>query len=121
MIFSFHCEERYNILSTLQQSELLFQSYFWGMDDGQTKPLLEESSICKGSPLEPSWDREKSPGYTAHPGPFHHISFIAVTTHVLPAITDLAVWESLPMILGECSLSISFFPGFPELPSRQEM
>jgi len=36
-------EEKYIIPTTFQQSELFFQTYFWGMDNEQTKDLCQRS------------------------------------------------------------------------------
>lgn len=119
MILPFQCTEKYIIPTTFQQSKLFFQTYFWGMDNrGKQKTSARGVLHMQRTSSRTFMGQTKVTRLYCPPWPLSPISFFAVSTCVLLAIIDLGVWESLPMILGECSLSIYFFQGFPELPPR---
>ena len=101
---------------------IIYPNLLWGhRQQGTIKRLLpEETSVCKGPLLAPSWDREKPPGHTTCPCP--QVSFQAIFHPHASCSNRLGCsGVCLPTALGEWSLPICSFQGFLKLPSRQEM
>lgn len=108
MILPFQCKEKYIIPTTFQQSELFFQTYFWGMDNrGKQKTSARGVLLMQRTSSRTFMGQTKVTRLYCPTWPLPPISFFAVSTCVPLAITYLGVWESLPMILRECSLFIS--------------